>query len=130
MKITDFRLIGHIQVLDESILSLYYNFISDRYFLFIRILTDNDEDKCIILVETKIKDIIDYMNRIITINDIFNNTDNYHLFNLRDNSDKILNKQELQNICKENFIPYTFDKYLAYQSNPLKNILYKKINPQ
>ncbi len=130
MKITDFILIGHIQVLDESILSLYYNFISDRYFLFIKILTDNDEDKCIILVETKIKDIIDYMNRIITINDIFNNTDNYHLFNLKDNSDKILNKQELQDLCEENFIPYTFDKYLAYRSIPLKNILYKKLNPQ
>ena len=130
MKITDFILIGHIQVLDESILSLYYNFISDRYFLFIKILTDNDEDKCIILVETKIKDIIDYMNRIITINDIFNNTDNYHLLNLKDNSDKILNKQELQDLCEENFIPYTFDKYLAYRSIPLKNILYKKLNPQ
>ena len=57
----DFVLVGHLQVLDEALSSLYVERVSGRYFLFVRIYENNDDDT-FVLAQVRPSTIIDYID--------------------------------------------------------------------
>ena len=66
----DFVLVGHLQVLDEALSSLYTERVSGRYFLFVRIYEDNDDDT-FVLAQVRPSTVIDYIDGKVGLKRIF-----------------------------------------------------------
>lgn len=66
----DFILVGHLQVMDEALSSLYSDRTNGKFFLFVRIYEDCD-DNTYLLSEVLPSAIIDYMDGKIGLKQIF-----------------------------------------------------------
>lgn len=60
-KNEDFILVGHLQVLDEALSSLYSDRKSGQYFLFVRVYED-DNDNTFVLTQVQPSVVLDYID--------------------------------------------------------------------
>lgn len=127
----DFILVGHLQVLDEALSSLYSDRRSGQYFLFVRIYEDND-DNTFVLTQVQPSVVLDYIDGKVGLKQIFSLSPSYYY--------KQVSKKKL---CREDFVPIdnkeadkklqddglddTFNMALANNSIGIKNYLRKVV---
>ncbi len=73
----EFILVGHLQVLDEALSSLYSDRQSGKLFLFVRIYEDCD-DSTFLLSEVHPSVVLDYIERKIGLKQIFSHSPSYY----------------------------------------------------
>lgn len=127
----DFILVGHLQVLDEALSSLYSDRRSGQYFLFVRVFEDNN-DNTFVLTQVQPSVVLDYIDGKVGLKQIFSLSPSYYY------------KQDVGNgLCKEFFVPIdnkevdkklqddglddTFNIALANNSVGIKNYLRKVV---
>ena len=66
----DIILVGHLQVLDEALSSLYSDRRSGQYFLFVRVYEDND-DNTFVLTQVQPSLVLDYIDGKVGLKKIF-----------------------------------------------------------
>lgn len=72
--IENFRLIGHLQVIDEPLVSLYTNLRDNRLYLFVR---NYEYDGAFILAEVKASDVLEYFENKLGLKSLFNSRIGY-----------------------------------------------------
>lgn len=127
-------LVGHIQVLDVPLVSLYYDTASDRYFVAIT-LFGCDEMYAYLFVDITVETALKYMREEITMLTILALSKNYYYYKNYGNKD--LELSDLRPISKINAyrlfskeagVKPEYDRQLAYKSVGLKNFLESKRN--
>lgn len=130
-KNEDFILVGHLQVLDEALSSLYSDRKSGQYFLFVRVYED-DNDNTFVLTQVQPSVVLDYIDGKVGLKQIFSLSPSYFY------------KQVVQNCMRrENFVPIdnqevdrklqddglddTFNMALANNSVGIRNYLRKVV---
>ena len=130
-KNEDFILVGHLQVLDEALSSLYSDRNSGQFFLFVRVYEDED-DNTFVLTQVQPSVVLDYIDGKVGLKQIFSLSPSYYY------------KQVVRNcLCKEDFVPIdnmevdrklqddglddTFNIALADNSVGIKNYLRKVV---
>ena len=73
----EFKLVGHLQVLDEALSSLYSSQQGGKLFLFVRIYEDCD-DSTFLLSEVRPSIVIDYIERKVGLKQIFSHSPSYY----------------------------------------------------
>ena len=124
---TSMKLIGHLQVLDEPLSSLYADMDTGKYFLFVRVYEDTDDDTYV-LSEVRPSSVLNYMNGVIGLRSMFENT---HTYYYRHTNRKELCSSDMQPLAIEQVriklecdgLEDAFDKTLAYRSVSLKHYL-------
>lgn len=123
----DFLLVGHLQVMEEPMSSLYTDSISGKYFLFVRICEDQSDD-VFVLSEVKPTSVLEYMNGHLGLKAIFSNSPTYYYKKGREatlTSKLFLPLSQDQAVLRINndYPNDMFDRRLAYRSVTLKNYL-------
>jgi len=72
--IENFRLIGHLQVIDEPLVSLYTNLGDSKLYLFVR---DYEHDGAFMLAEVKANDVLEYFENKLGLFSLFNSRIGY-----------------------------------------------------
>ncbi len=124
----DMILIGHLQVMDEPLSSLYYEHKSSKFFISIRLYEDNEEESYM-FAEIAPKSVLDYMNGQLGLKEIFcvvpsfyfrrSNTQNLSM----DSFQPLSIEDSYRMFTDEASIGDMFDNNLAYKSVSLKNYL-------
>ena len=124
MKQDDLILIGHLQVLDESLVAIYKNKINDRFYMSIRTFDSNEYD--ILLIECTPSIVLDYMEKKIGLHTIINEycTSSY-VTNSHTCRKEILPVEInlIKKMIEQNAIPDMFDSRLSYHSWALKTYI-------
>lgn len=123
----DFVLVGHLQVLDEDLSSLYSDRKSGRYFLFVRLYEDNDDDT-FLLAQVTPSAVLDYMNGHIGLKYIFGSSPAFYY---RHKGQQKLNSQDFtpigskraNDMLLEDGLEDTYNSALATNSVGIKNYL-------
>lgn len=125
-KNNNFELVGHLQVMDEPLSSLYADKVSGNMYIFVRIFEDMD-NASFVLSEVSPSIVADYMDGKVGLKSIFSNHKAYYYV--------YQNKQ----LSLSDFLPLTnedatsrlsmdglddmYDRTLSYRSVPLKQYL-------
>ena len=120
----EFILIGHLQVLDEALSSLYLDTTDGKYYLFVRTY-ENEDAPTYVLCEVNLASIIEYMEGHIGLKQIFSFYNAFYYTH----SDTKLNKEALlpitpskaSKLLSDDGLEDMFDTQLAYKSVALKN---------
>lgn len=126
-RIEEFKLIGHLQVMDVPLTSLYAESVSGKYFLFVRVDEDSDFDSFIIS-EVSPSIVLEYMNGVLGLRNIFESRPVYYYhkdgeMGLAYKKFKPISQlQALKKIKTDNLSDY-YDRTLAYRSATMKNYL-------
>ena len=124
----DMILVGHLQVMDEPLSSLYSERKSGKFFISIRLYEDS-EDESYMFAEIAPKSVLEYMNGRLGLKEIFCMVPSFYF-----------RKSDTQSLSMESFQPLSledscrmftdeaslgdmFDDNLAYKSVSLKNYL-------
>lgn len=92
-KNEDFILVGHLQVLDEALSSLYSDRNSGQFFLFVRVYED-ENDNTFVLTQVQPSVVLDYIDGKVGLKQIFSLSPSYYY------------KQVVRNsLRKEDFVP-------------------------
>ena len=75
-KNEDFILVGHLQVLDEALSSLYSDRNSGQFFLFVRVYEDED-DNTFVLAQVQPSVVLDYIDGKVGLKQIFSLSPSY-----------------------------------------------------
>lgn len=126
-KNEDFVLIGHLQVLDEALSSLYSDRKSGQYFLFVRVYEDND-DNSFVLTQVQPAMILDYINGKVGLKQIFSLSRSFYY---RKNKNEELSSEDFIPIdsketdrkLQEDGLDDVFNVALAVNSVGIKNYL-------
>ena len=124
----EFILIGHLQVMDEPLSSLYAELASGKYFLSVRLYEDT-EDKSYLFSEVVPELVLKYMNGQLGLTTLFETrpTFYYRVNNLNTISSKDfipLSKQEsCRKLLADGSLDEMYDNHLAYRSINLKRYL-------
>lgn len=125
MKQNDLILIGHLQVLDESLTAVYKNNRNGRFYISVRIFDSNDYD--ILLIECQPSIVLDYMEKKIGLHAIIDEycTAFYILTNSQTDRKKIhpVETNLIKKMIEQNAIPDMFDSRLTYHSWALKTYI-------
>ncbi len=125
MNQNDLILIGHLQVLDESLTAVYKNKRNGRFYISVRIFDSNDYD--ILLIECQPSIVLDYMEKKIGLHTIIDEycTASYILTNSHTDRKKIcpVETNLIKKMMEQNTIPDMFDSRLAYHSWALKTYI-------
>ena len=121
-----FFLLGHLQVLEEPLLSLYIERESGLMYLFVR-LFEKDNVNTYLLSEVTAQQVVDYMERRLGLKGIIEHGKPYYY--RKDGT--ILTKKEFQPLSKklaykklgEDGLEDLFDRQLSYRPIPLKQYL-------
>lgn len=122
------KLIGHLQVMDEPLSSLYYECKIGRFFISIRLYEDNDVESYM-FAEITPKSVLEYMNGKLGLKDIFCVVPSFYfsMSNTCSLSLESLQPLSLEDSCRlftdEASLGDMFDINLAYKSVSLKNCL-------
>lgn len=127
-KNDDFVLVGHLQVLDEALSSLYSDRSNGEWFIFVRVYEDTD-DGTYVLAETKPSIVLDYMNGSIGLTSIFSSSPSFYY--RTSNNNHVLKRSDFIPIdngtaeqkLKEDALDDHFDKALADNSVGIKRYL-------
>lgn len=123
----DFLLVGHLQVMEEPLSSLYTDSISGKFFLFVRICEGLTDD-AFILSEVKPASVLEYMNGHLGLKSIFSNSPTYYYkrgeeTSLASNLFSPLSQKQAVSRINDEYPNDMFDRRLAYRSVSLKNYL-------
>lgn len=124
----DFSLVGHLQVLDEPLASLYKDSANGKYFLIVRVYEET-EDFTYLISEVVPSSVIEYMNGKVGLKNIFDKSNGSFFYRRKKNefltysAFKPLTSEQAINKLSSDGVEDTFDKELAYRSVPLKNYL-------
>lgn len=125
MKQNDLILIGHLQVLDESLTAVYKNKRNGKFYVSIRTFDSSDYD--ILLIESHPSIVLDYMEKKIGLHTIINEccTVSYILTNSNTCRKNIrpVETNLIKKMIEQNTIPDMFDSRLAYRSWALKKYI-------
>ncbi len=127
----DFILIGHLQVLDEALSSLYSDRKNGQYFLFVRIYEDND-DNTFVLTQVQPTDVINYIDGKVGLKQIFSHSPSFYYkqnagANLCSKDFVPIAPDETNKILQEDGLDDTFNMALANNSVGIKNYLRKVV---
>lgn len=120
-------LVGHLQVMDEPLASLYVDHASGRYYLFVRLYV-NVIKPTFLVAQVSLYQIQKYMRKEFGLNDIFSHSNTY-LFsatNLLDFSSSMLlplQRAKALELLKKDEVDDLFDKHLSYKYVALKNYI-------
>lgn len=126
-KKEDFLLVGHLQVMDEPLSSLYTDSISGKFFLFVRIC-DGLYKEAFVLSEVKPASVLEYMNGHLGLKSIFSSSPTYYYKRGEETTlatdlfSPLSQDQAVLRINNE-YPNDMFDRRLAYRSVSLKNYL-------
>lgn len=127
-KSDDMILVGHLQVMDEPLSSLYSVRKSGKFFISIRLYEDNEE-KSYMFAEIAPKSVLEYMNGQLGLKEIFCVVPSFYFRknNAQSLSIESLQRLSLEDSCRmfanEASLGDLFDNNLAYKSVSLKNYL-------
>lgn len=123
----EFKLIGHLQVMDVPLTSLYAESTSGKFFLFVRVDEDRDLDS-FILSEVSPSVVLEYMNGVLGLRSIFETRPVFYYhkdseMGLEYKKFKPLSQpQALSKLNAETLSDY-YDRTLAYRSATMRNYL-------
>lgn len=125
-KNNNFELVGHLQVMEEPLSSLYADKGSGIMYIFVRIFEDMDNES-FILSEVSPSVIVDYMDGKVGLKSIFSNHKAYYYIN---NNTQLslsdfhpLTNEDATSRLSMDGLDDLYDRSLSYRSVPLKQYL-------
>ncbi len=130
-KNEDFILVGHLQVLDEALSSLYSDRKSGQYFLFVRVYED-DNDDTFVLTQVQPSVVLDYIDGKVGLKQIFSLSPSYFYKQVVQNcmrrEDFVpIDNQEVDRKLQDDGLDDTFNMALANNSVGIRNYLRKVV---
>ena len=130
-KNEDFILVGHLQVLDEALSSLYSDRKSGQYFLFVRVYED-DNDNTFVLTQVQPSVVLDYIDGKVGLKQIFSLSPSYFYKQVVQNcmrrEDFVpIDNQEVDRKLQDDVLDDTFNMALANNSVGIRNYLRKVV---
>ena len=130
-KNEDFILVGHLQVLDEALSSLYSDRKSGQYFLFVRAYED-DNDNTFVLTQVQPSVVLDYIDGKVGLKQIFSLSPSYFYKQVVQNcmrrEDFVpIDNQEVDRKLQDDGLDDTFNMALANNSVGIRNYLRKVV---
>lgn len=120
------RLVGHLQVLDEPLSSLYTDSSSGLYYLFVRLFEDT-QYSTFVLTEVTPHEVVDYMEGRVGLRGMFSHGTSYYYQNhgeeLRVSDFKRLSSANVYKKLESDGLEDKFDQHLSYRMVPLKQYL-------
>ena len=128
-KNEDFILVGHLQVLDEALSSLYSDRKSGQYFLFVRVYED---DNTFVLTQVQPSVVLDYIDGKVGLKQIFSLSPSYFYKQVVQNcmrrEDFVpIDNQEVDRKLQDDGLDDTFNMALANNSVGIRNYLRKVV---
>lgn len=127
-KNEDFRLVGHLQVMEEPLSSLYMDNISGLFYLFVR-LFEETTFSTFILTEVAPHEVVDYMEGRLGLRGIFSLRDAYYYQHqsekLHSSDFKLLSIDKTFEMLEADGLDDKFDRHLSYRMVPMKQYLKK-----
>jgi hypothetical protein len=127
-KNEDFQLVGHLQVMDEPLSSLYIDKVSGLLYLFVRVFEDTNIGTFVLTVVSPLQ-IVDYMEGRVGLRGIFSNTKSYYYQHQNDvlsaSDFKLLPPDKVDEKLESDGLDDKFDRHLSYRMVPLKQYLKK-----
>lgn len=130
-KNEDFILVGHLQVLDEALSSLYSDRKSGQYFLFVRVYED-DNDNTFVLTQVQPSVVLDYIDGKVGLKRIFSLSPSYFYKQvvqscMRREDFVPIDNQEVDRKLQDDGLDDTFNMALANNSVGIRNYLRKVV---
>ena len=130
-KNEDFILVGHLQVLDEALSSLYSDRNSGQFFLFVRVYEDED-DNTFVLTQVQPSVVLDYIDGRVGLKQIFSLSPSYYYKQvarncLRKEDFVPIDNMEVDRKLQDDGLDDTFNIALADNSVGIKNYLRKVV---
>jgi hypothetical protein len=130
-KNEDFILVGHLQVLDEALSSLYSDRKSGQYFLFVRVYED-DNDNTFVLTQVQPSVVLDYIDGKVGLKQIFSLSPSYFYKQvvqscMRREDFVPIDNQEVDRKLQDDGLDDTFNMALANNSVGIRNYLRKVV---
>ena len=130
-KNEDFILVGHLQVLDEALSSLYSDRKSGQYFLFVRVYED-DNDNTFVLTQVQPSVVLDYIDGKVGLKQIFSLSPSYFYKQvvqkcMRREDIVPIDNQEVDRKLQDDGLDDTFNMALANNSVGIRNYLRKVV---
>lgn len=130
-KNEDFILVGHLQVLDEALSSLYSDRKSGQYFLFVRVYED-DNDNTFVLTQVQPSVVLDYIDEKVGLKQIFSLSPSYFYKQvvqscMRREDFVPIDNQEVDRKLQDDGLDDTFNMALANNSVGIRNYLRKVV---
>ena len=130
-KNEDFILVGHLQVLDEALSSLYSDRKSGQYFLFVRVYED-DNDNTFVLTQVQTSVVLDYIDGKVGLKQIFSLSPSYFYKQvvqscMRREDFVPIDNQEVDRKLQDDGLDDTFNMALANNSVGIRNYLRKVV---
>lgn len=130
-KNEDFILVGHLQVLDEALSSLYSDRKSGQYFLFVRVYED-DNDNTFVLTQVQPSVVLDYIDGKVGLKQIFSLSPSYFYKQvvqscMRKEDFVPIDNQEVDRKLQDDGLDDTFNMALANNSVGIRNYLRKVV---
>lgn len=126
MKKSNFELLGHLQVMEEPLSSLYTDKLSGVMYIFVR-LFENMDDPSFVLSEVSPSTVVDYMEGKVGLTSIFQNNKAYyyrHQHDVLSTTDfKPLTREDATHRLNLDGLDDLYDKTLSYRSVPLMQYL-------
>lgn len=125
------NLVGHLQVMDEPLASLYVDHACGRYYLLVRLYV-NVTKPTFLVAQVSLSQILKYMRQEIGLSDIFNHSDAF-LFSAMDLTDFSssmlvpLQRAKALKLLKTDDVDNLFDKHLSYKYVALKNYINQRL---
>lgn len=121
-----FQLVGHLQVMDEPLLSLYIDNVSGLFYLFVR-LFEKTSFSTFVLTEVTPHEVVDYMEGRVGLRGMFSHGASYYYQNkgeeLRTSDFKRLTSAKTYEKLGSDGLEDKFDSHLSYRTVPLKQYL-------
>ena len=130
-KNEDFILVGHLQVLDEALSSLYSDRKSGQYFLFVRVYED-DNDNTFVLTQVQPSVVLDYIDGKVGLKQIFSLSPSYFYKQvvqscMRREDFVPIDNQEVDRKLQDDGLDDSFNMALANNSVGIRNYLRKVV---
>jgi len=120
------RLVGHLQVMDEPLSSLYTDSSCGLYYLFVRLFEDT-QFSTFVLTEVTPHEVVDYMEGRVGLRGMFSHGASYYYQNhgeeLRTSDFKRLSSANAYKKLESDGLADKFDRHLSYRMVPLKQYL-------
>lgn len=125
-KNNNFELVGHLQVMDEPLSSLYADKVSGNMYIFVRIFEDMD-NASFVLSEVSPSIVVDYMDGKVGLKSIFSNHKAYYYVyqnkQLSLSDFRPLTNEDATSRLSMDGLDDMYDRTLSYRSVPLKQYL-------
>lgn len=126
IKKCNFVLLGHLQVFDEPLSSLYSETNSKKLYLFVRLFNEDDQESYVLCDISPIM-VVSYMDGKIGLDEIFSKNQTYYYEKKNEElafSDfSFIENNKAVEFLKMDGLDDYFDKSLSYKSVPLKQYL-------